>query len=70
MKVENRNANDGLKKQQRVISWELALLIVLLMTVLGVALRGPLKTFPRLDPYDLRNERSISDNRSHVEIGL
>lgn len=70
MKVEKRKSLETLEKRQLRLPWELALLILLLVTVLGVALRTPVKSFPHHDPYDLRSERTISDARTQVETGL
>ena len=70
MKVENQKSLDTLATLRSVPPWEFALLILLLVTVLGLALRAPLKSFPHHDPYDLRSERTVSDARAQVETGL
>lgn len=82
MKDQNRNTSRRLSNRIGAPSWELLVLIVLLVTVFGVALRSPMKSFPDLasrsstlrpgdrDPYDLRSERSTSDTRNRVETGF
>jgi hypothetical protein len=81
MKVQNRNASRRLTDRLEMPSWELVVLIVLLVTVLGVALRSPLKSFPDLasrttfrqsdrDPYDLHPERAFVETRDRVETGF
>ena len=81
MNEQNRNTLKPLTLKLELPSWELIVLIVLLVTVLGVALRTPMKSFPDLamrgvamrelnrDPYDLRSERSFVE-RNRVETGL
>ena len=81
MKDQNRNASRRLTDHLEKRSWELLVLIVLLVTVLGVALRSPMKSFPDLasrttfrqserDPYDLQPERTLSETRNRVETGF
>ncbi len=81
MSEEKRNPSRSLSERMELPSWELLLLILFAVTVLGLALRSPLKTFPRLaseasmrqldrDPYDLQSDRSINDSRNRVETGL
>ena len=70
MKVEKQNAHESLSKRRLSLPWEVLLLIVLLVTVLGVALRSPVKNFPHQDPYDLRTERAVSDARNRVVTGF
>lgn len=70
MNGEKQKSLDMLAKRQPAISWELALLIVLVMTVLGVATRSQVKSFPHHDPYDLRADRAVADSRNRVETGL
>jgi hypothetical protein len=81
VKDQNQNASQRLTNRLDLPSWEFVLLIVLLVTVLGVALRAPMNSFPDLaastaaspvdrDPYDLRGDRTLSDNRNRVETGL
>jgi hypothetical protein len=78
MKSDNKSLR---RRKLEVPSWELIVLALLLVTVLGVALRGPVNSFPELasnasltqlerDPYDIRPERSVSGSRNRVETGL
>lgn len=78
MNTQIRNTSRRLSLRFERPSWEVVLLIILLVTVVGVALRPPLKSFPtlasrnafRADPYDLRAERTMNDVRERVELGL
>ena len=76
-----KNENKNLPRLTRFISWELVVLALLLVSVIGVALRGPLKSFPDLasngsisqferDPYDILPDRSANSPRNRVETGL
>lgn len=76
-----KNENKNLPRVASYFSWELVVLALLLVSVIGVALRGPLKTFPELasngtlsqfekDPYDIRPDRNMSGPRNRVETGL
>ncbi len=81
MKDQIRNASQRLSVRLEMPSWELLVLIVLLVTILGLALRSPLKSFPDLasrasfrqterDPYDLRPDRALDETRNRVETGF
>jgi hypothetical protein len=81
MRNENQNASRSLSARFELPSWELLVLILFAVTVLGLALRSPMKSFPNLasqsklrqldrDPYDLQSERSFNDSRNRVETGL
>lgn len=70
MNEENQKTSRRLTRKPLALSWEFVLLLMLMVTVLGVALRSPMKTFPRQDPYDLRSERTVSDAKNRVVTGL
>ena len=81
MKKEKQHASQSLSPRFELPSWEFLVLILFAVTVLGLALRSPLKSFPNLasqstlrqldrDPYDLRADRSFGDSRNRVETGL
>jgi hypothetical protein len=81
MNDEKRNASRSLSVRFELPSWELLVLVLFAVTVLGLALRSPMKSFPNLasdsslrqlnrDPYDLQSDRSMNDSRNRVETGL
>jgi hypothetical protein len=81
MNEEKQRALKSLSTRFELPSWELLVLILFAVTVLGLALRSPLKTFPKLasqsalrqldrDPYDLQADRATGDSRNRVETGL
>lgn len=81
MNDQKRSASRPLSLRLELPSWEFVVLVLLLVTVLGVALRAPMKTFPDMamsssvrqidrDPYDLQSERTFNDSRNRVETGL
>lgn len=60
----------------RIPFWELWLLVLLMVTVFGLSMQGPSKSFRSAqarvemqDPYDIQPERNHSE-RGHVETGL
>lgn len=72
MKDQNRNAS---RRLFELPSWEFIVLVFLLLTVIGVALRSPVKTFPSVasaahDPYDLQTDHVASDSRNRVVTGF
>ncbi|HVK61455.1 MAG TPA: hypothetical protein VM432_07890 [Bdellovibrionales bacterium] len=72
------NALLGLSKNSDAPAWELALLLLLLVTIFGFAVRGPMQTFPNLsqnsrperDLYGIESDRPLSDRPALVETGL
>lgn len=70
MKTEKKNSSGSLEQNGCAFPWELMVLLMLLVTVIGVALRGPVKNFPHRDPYDLRADRTVVEVRNRVETGL
>jgi|GEM_PF-4010136 len=81
MNEQKHSASRPLPLRLELPSWEFVVLLLLLVTVLGVALRSPVKRFPDMamrssnhkldrDPYDLQSERGFNDSRNRVETGL
>ena len=64
-----------------VPSWELLILIAFMVTVFGLATKGPVQRLPdqssrsrfeeiTRDPYDVSPERSLTNSRKLVEMGM
>ena len=81
MKFQKGNASKLLSYLKAPVSLARWLLVLMIATVLGVALRSPMKSFRdpmratptfqgKLDPYDLRTEHSGTETRSRLETGL
>ena len=67
--------------EQLIPSWEFLILLAVMVTIFGIVNNRSLQRIPDQssrqrfeqidrDPYDIRPERSLSDSRNLVEMGL